>query len=641
MPATIGYAATARTRETISPEMSRHRFGGAVKRLATSVAASWKEGENRRLWRQKYLSAYMGDHCDGAPGDQLKRPVNVFHRAMNLIAGTIASTDPTVEIGPRASNIFRGAANARAFLHTNLLRELKYRHTERLVILDALMDIGIAQVGVAASELATDGQTDVGVAMDPGRPFICRRSPADFIFDAAARTVLDQNYSGHRYRCTTDGLRMLGLDDDEITALPKWIERPGRTDGETERMGMGDDRRMDLAEFVELSDLIDLWIAPGVLSREPLILTLPGDPNNIDQRISEMGSRAFVREPREWAGPQLGPYSYLIFNETPDNHRGTPDAGFFKILADMIAALSAAKIDGDLRARKIVLAGESFDQSDVQALENSRSNSVLRVKDPRDAQSVEMGGAGVQVIESLRTFMSLFDTETSANLLSGANAGTGKSTTAAEVQALQGHLAARINTREQAFYEHADDVVTRLDFYVGNDPLLDTEVVFERMGFKFPVRVTPEMFRDNDGAEWAFQVRRGSFRRLTDEAKGKAVMQFAVGVVPVGIDVAIKAAQAGIRFNLTEFYKMASAGALDSADIEALVDDGGVTAMQNMMLAAQPAAQGGETPLRRPGLPGTASIKGNMNTGSASPNFDAAAGTQATNAVMGGAQGGY
>lgn len=624
MPDKVGYAATA------APEKKTLKTDEVMPRLAAAVEDSYRKWDKARATRRELLRMYAGSHYGEDDGKRVEFPINLMHRAMAVTASSLTASDPVAECQPMTISALRGYSMLLEKHLTYLLKQVNFREIERLVLLDAMTMLGVTKVGLAP----TGGMIEVGdQKIDPGFPYVCRISPDDYILDSSCRHRDERMFEGHRYRTTRDRLRGV-ISDDLIDQLPEWCQRRAAD----EAAGLGGERRGD--EFVQFYDLIDLYIPPGVLGREAFTVTLPGDPVNVGRLMKDGKGLMTVGEMREYEGPQGGPYCVMGFSDVPDNPLPTPWAGFLLPLAKMVNSLGVHIMDADSsQASFVAIQKDSQSAQTIDWLKRVPPNGMIEVEDLTGIQQMTKGGSSEKALASLGMYMELFNKEAgNADMMSGNLTQRGNAdVTATEVATISQHLNARLDSMQQRFYEHSDEVLKKLAWWVQTDPMLNVGVTLRQAGVDIPFTLDATMAGGVNLVDYHIRIRRGSMSRKTDEQRSKELTAYVASVIPVAVQTKMAMAQMGENFDLMAFLKMTANGTIEEEEL-ASVFPGPVTTAPGVAVTMNgPQQQPNNGPgAMRYGIPGTAGQRNGAFTGSSSPNFDTAKNTEKTVSAMGG-----
>ena len=608
-------AVAAKETSMVSPDILVER---ALKRLCEQARESYRGPMARaRKERAECLRIYAGPYAENA----VSHPMNMMHQMATSIVANLTSSDPVPEVTPKRTYALRGFADMLAAHMSERIREMKFRDIERDVLIDALMCFGVFKVGIESAGYSLEY---FGENFDPGRTYICRISPDDFIIDCSARHRDEASFQGHRYRTTMDRLASV-LTPQEMGSIPKWTDRTS-TDMQGENVMLG---RSRTDEFMDFRDLLEMYIPPGVLSRSALVVTLPGDIENLV--MVESGGRCKPVAIREYDGPEGGDYSVLGFNQIPDSVLFAAPMGMMRDLGEMVGELARHNIEADRRHKRIILAEEDGgNDEEVEEIRDSQDCDIVRVRRVGGYNAVEMGGASERANQSLSLNMSYFSRMSGTDLMSGNPLMRGKSgdVTATEVEEVSGRLGVVLDSLERVFYEHTDETFSKFAFYEMKNPQLNVQLALESMGIQIPVVLDADTVSENDLADYNLQIRRGSMRRMPEAEKSKRLTEWAASIPLLGVQLF----QAfGPGFNIKGYLKATSRGLLTPAELEEIFMDPqgsleNMAMMQTLMqINGQQEAAGGagmETPDRAPGIPGSSAMPNSFQTGNRSGNFD-------------------
>lgn len=557
------------------------RFGA----LREAVAESWRlmepmRAESRKLWG--YYEGYAPSPL-GGDGDPI--PYNVFHRSAAALVANLAGGPPVVEVDSVDDPSLDGLADLTARLLTAEMTRTSFDRTAERVLLDSLFGIGTFIVGLAPS----DRSALVGPSWhDPGMRFCDFVSPDDLILDATARRWEERQYHGHVYRARRRDLERSGLfDEDVIRALPRARER---------RAASGE-RGLELSDFI---DLIDLWVAPGVLSDSALFLTIPGGAG------MESGAPADPIRVVEWEGPDGGPYVQESFWPSRDSIIPVPPTRMWSRLCWMANAILVNIMESDSRFKRGLIVGRSMSDDEVHAMMSAGNEFVIR-GDPLQVQRWEYGGASETAHRSFLQYRDLFaDMSLSSALLSATQ--LSNEPTATEVAELSRRLDAVLGALAEKHYKCCDEVVRQWWWWFGSDPLLDETVWIDLGdGLRIDVRVKAESFRAIRDSKARFSVRRGSMRRMSSDQKLQHELQVVGAVLPLAQNIA----RVNPMFDGMAFTTSMLRGRFDPAEIarwwrdpSSAPDTGSIPARDKGMVPMVPSAPATPGPTGSGPMPG-------------------------------------
>lgn len=574
---------------------------------------------NRKRWHTM-LATYAGRHVTKDCPDDMK--VNKFHRAVRSVVANVAFQDPLVEIIPVHTGKLFGLAQILSSHATHRVREIRLRNKARVALLDALMfTTGMFKIGTTSSRNALTVQD---FAYDTAQGYVNRISPRDQLIDTSARDDDQITYLGHRHCAKVWQVESVYPNID-IDTLPR------KRDEDRDIL----DRSWRKRDDDEDIDLIDLWLAPGTIGREAKIVTVAGPPDDIN--LIERGGKAMRQtrfgmengKPiriREYDGHSLGGYELVRLAPIPDTIMGTPPAGFWMDLAQMIGQLADHIFKSELKAKKVLL-GPSGSESDLATLTRSRHLDTLSVNQPPDS-FVERSLAGTTPtsVPTLGLMENEFSQESASDTLSGAGPSSGKNTTATEVEDIRSRLGVMLDDIADQFNDPMDRVIREFVYQdIFTNPGLDTMVTMNIKGVSLDVPFKYSDLESREFLDWNYRVVRGSMRRVTDQQKAA----FLERMISTHIPMVLQLAPMGLN-PIYALQKLAG-GVLTPAEIEAMLP-AGVTPQQQLIAAG---GEGMENlPVRKPGMPGTDAIRNSNQTGANSVSFDRSANTQATMAAI-------
>lgn len=600
-------------------ETNRRRWFNAVQKLAVTAHHSYKSLERKRNDRLTMLKMYAGDIRMGQNTSNPVMPFNVFHNALFAMAAQLTARNPIIELLPKTSDALRGYAEIVSHKMTELLREMDYQETNAMVVFDAMIFSGITRVGLGptfrdSNSVQTEDLQETDEFYDPGEPYAIRISPNDFVIDDQSRTVRDASFIGHQYRATRDTLELL-LSDHDIRQLTSYNEQMAQEKGLVD----GPTTRTDESTFNRKYILTDIYTPPGVLSREGLLLTFPGRlvdlPSILEKR---RGEDMLVREPVVYEGKEGGPYDLMVLDNMPDHPMGTPLASLWVPMAKMIGALSAHLIDAESSVKSIVLAGDAADEEDLNRIRTSKHADVVRVgqatKENTDLWTFK--GAEAHSHQVLALFTDMFNRQSGNTDLLGGNQFAGDKT-AREVDEVSERLNGVLESIDAKVHKHANSVATKLTHLVLSDPSLDEKVVLQTAGVPVSLTLDRDARGDSDFRDYNIQIQMGSMRRRPDRVRSAELERFAANTLPMSIQLAAITQGA---FKVGPFLKLMAKGFLDTAELEAILDDDEL-AIANARLATMFPGSTASPSIAGAGAAGGPSAPGSTNAGSSSPLF--------------------
>lgn len=510
------------------------RMSRAIDRVLDLAMHSWNEERHLRNNRFRYEGMFGGRHRQSAPKTYVERlRINGFHQAITGIEVNTAYGDAIVEITPWNDRKLMGVSRMMSAHVGCGLRRLNFTRMSRRVLHDALFMRGVFRTGRAR---VGGGLEWAEKAMESGEAYIRRVSPGDSVLDVTARDWEEVQIIGHRYSAALPDVQE-EIDDDG-DGLVRTAERFGLTTEDVNALLNRDAVSYD--QPVEMVDLLRLWVAPGLLSREAMVLTLSGDMENLSGggKGDSRGNRKPI-DMREYDGPPMGGYSVMTLSDVSDSVVGTPLGGFIADVYDLRSSMLNHAIECILREKKLLL-GPKGNGTDQAAIRDANNMGVVGLDSTKDDwEEKHFGGvsqeffAGFGLIDQECAKQSGSDQLNARPVASG-----GRNVTATEVQGLQAQLSVKLDAVGEQFYDACDRAMSGYVHYALLDnPDLDETVTISvgspKTGkYNIPVRLTSADLRGYSSLDWNFRIRRGSMRRVSQQEKAAFVERFAMSVIP-------------------------------------------------------------------------------------------------------------
>lgn len=611
-------------------EIVSHRHRRRLRNLSDEIESGYKNMATLRAEHASCIGFYAGPHHPSGKNTD-RRPINTFQRAVAAYMSHLAGADPEAMIMPKVSpdmDILSKVLSARL---TALLHQIKYRRSKQLMTVDALCGWMVGCVGLKLDDYSYDID---GHQVNGTKPCFWRIAPPDYVPDPAASGRHDLRYEGHRYRASLDRIEgMAGLDRSQIDMLPEWREREQGRDSLS--VGMGETGRQNADRDGYWHDLIDVYVKPGYLSREPLIVTLRGNTSHPDFLTARDRERNPIPvRTVEYEGHEDGPYIYQDIHPVPDSVIGTSPAPGWKQLDIMVNMLGRHIVDSESRRKKGIVYGEGEEDTVRQMLE-APDQFALRLN-PQQVAAYEVGGSSSSAWQNLSGFFELFSRQSgNTDQLSGQGPARSGDTTATEVASIEKALTVMLDSMETQMGEFDDEVVRRLAWYDLTDPMLEEVITISNMGVQLPVTLTPEVVREQVIDEYHYKVRLGSMRRK-DKAQIAGERRQAVAVIAAALQME-QLSQGGI--SAKKYFAQSAADLYSQAEIDQWWADPDIRQQAAMMAGAPDAKSkgtgGGPSLSTVGGMQSNVGTLGALQTGNQSPAFDQAALPQQTRQGMG------
>ncbi len=288
-------------------------------RLVEAKNHSWQRLETFRKNRMAALRQFVGSHYGPADfGTASRVPVNFLELAVNIYLRQLAASAPTV-LWTTQRPTLKPQAAAAELMHNHVIKEIRYKQTQRVWILEALFCHGVMKVGLTSQAM----HEAFGPHHDAGQPFADVVFGDDWVHDITAKDYERVNFAGNRYWLTIEEAdRAFELEDDTKTKLS--VAAKGQLSSadmdpsdRSESLSGGADV-MQLDPFLPRIELWDLWI-PHLNQIVTISDSLP------DKAINVMN----------WEGPEIGPYHRIVLEDVPGNVMPLPPVSVMMDLHDL------------------------------------------------------------------------------------------------------------------------------------------------------------------------------------------------------------------------------------------------------------------------------------------------------------------
>ncbi len=354
-------------------EMSNPLNERQRKRLRAAAAYSRQKLEPFRRNNFESLCQYVGSHYgDGGAADRV--PVNLIQLATAIYLRTLAARSPQVMVSSPYRMLKPSAAKLELGMN-HLLREIKFRDTIRMGVLNALYSIGIFKTGICAY-----GKVEIeGVHHDVGQPFCDVVHLDDWVHDCSARTFEEVAYCGNRYRLPKDAVmdNPIYTFDRDVQVTPS--AQSGMENGTAKAESLTQGQESGGETFHEMIELWDYF-----LPQENLIVTLLADNEDA----------APIRVV-DWEGPENGPFHLLSFSDVPNNIMPSPPVNAWRDIHELSNDLFR-KLGRQASRQKTILGVQGGADADGNRIVNASDGDVMRVDSPDKAKEYRFGGIDQQ-----------------------------------------------------------------------------------------------------------------------------------------------------------------------------------------------------------------------------------------------------
>jgi len=571
-------------------------------RLATAARVGW---DRLAWWRDTYTFAceqmagpwYDPKHKIHLHRDRLaheRAAVNLLQTMMVTYLSDLVGSE--FDVASEAKQSGMGAAGELRAMHlAAVLRDIKYARTDMRVVMDALLGgLGIWRIGNATGT----GLVDVnGELIDPGKRFVKRVAPGNLTRDPLSRDPEEDQFVGDRFEVDREiAMELFPESRDLLNQLSRMSQDTQQADPNAPKRVSG-----WLADAEISDDRIELWHLHYWDGRTRLECIIPSLESN-DQ---------FIMAPREYEGPEEGPYEFLGFLERPDRSTPVSPAGWMLDLHLAVAEVSSRLVDDAVNTKRINVTRKGADE-DALAIEEAQHGDTLQLNEPESLKEATYGGMAPQMLVSLDKLMQFANEQGLDFTQAAGRRSQGGSATEASI------VSGNAQKIKQFLYEPLrvcrSNILKRLSWY---------EDVSTPVPTTYPTSVTPgltvDLLYDEQTREGTWQDYSFSLRVVTPASLDENMQMVRTGELMDRIPTWIQAV-AAVGGNVEAAVDLPARvyGAPELRDI--------FPTQQGMLLAQYAAMQGGgpNPPIGARGAPGQEAMGSPMQNNMAQTQSDAA-----------------
>ncbi len=476
-----------------------------MQRLWRAVGESRLELKNPRAERNALLDQIVGSTY---PGDELKLPVpvNMLELQMTIMIAQLAASAPKVLVTSKPLNLKHVAANFEVRMNERI-EEMDYSATHQLVVQDAMLLMGIVNVGLDYYETVEH----MGRSFDMMESFAARIDFDDWVHDVSAKRMDQTAFCGHRYRMPFDAF----MESKEFDESAKTNMKP---DPGHHRHEGGEQRTEDMShenmlagknQFRDYIEIYNLWIP-----HENIIVKVD----------SQTGKKLGVVD---YDGPEGGPYAILTFHDVPNNIIPLSPLGLRKDLHDLVNNVWR-KIEQSARDQKEILVYTAGAEKDTKRILGASHLQAVRVDHLEKMKQVTFNGPSSELQILAQQTMRIFDDHAGGLNALGGMGSLGD--TATESQLISTAASQRVMYMRRRNNEFLRKVMQSMAWYEWTEPVR-TQVLERqsRSGRSFTVRWSPET-REGDFVQYDLQIDPHSMRDQSPEQLAQALIQYVTQV---------------------------------------------------------------------------------------------------------------
>lgn len=379
--------------------------------------------------------------------DNAKRPINLLSQFVLTNLPNLVGAEIRTKCNPRRMGLL-GEAHVRGLMIDHVIDHIDLARTHRLIVMDALLGgLGIYKCGVTESGRRMEFNSEL---FDPGQFYAARVDLDDFSRDPQSRDPLEDSFRACRYRQSKQYLLSSGMFTEEQVDSFVPITRGGTMKGQTEFLS-GDSNW----NLYNIHDLVEFWHV------------VMYDGNTVLEgvmRSPDVGGY-WVVEPKEYQGPERGPYELLSLIDMPNNAQPVSPAMQIMDLHRAMAAVGVKVTNSILRrTRRIAVPDEDVG---TQILEGG-DDEVIITRDANGVKAIDVGGIMSDLVGGTEWLQNEVNNAT-ANIQQ--QSGTeGGADTATESTYLQNNAQRRLADMRDRCNEALRRVVRHCAWWIDNDP---------------------------------------------------------------------------------------------------------------------------------------------------------------------------
>lgn len=436
------------------PPVKEHLSEEERTRLLKAVASSEKKLRPHLAHRFKRLQQIVG-HRYGENGAEAPVTIPLLPMAVSIYMRQLVSAAPQVVVSTDHGQLKQSATDLQLAINHVLKHEINTVETVKNIVLDALLCIGIAKVGINTS---ASSEADEGFRHDPGQVFFDHVLPDDFVVDMEAKRWEQIDFCGDRYSLPKESvLENPDFDPEAVKLLKERFERkssPASEDREykSERLSHGGEAHGETCEFIERVELLDLW-----LPAHGIIVTLaPDDPTIPPLRVVE------------WDGPEQGPYHFLMFTPIPGNLMPLAPAALWENIHERTNILFN-KVLRQADRQKNLLGVSGGAVEDAQRITEAPDGEAIGLSTPENVKEFSAGGYNQDNFALVVQLKQLFSwCGGNLDALGGLSA---SSDTVGQDKLLVANSSQQVKEMQDTTYRFMKQVVESLGHYLWNDPV--------------------------------------------------------------------------------------------------------------------------------------------------------------------------
>lgn len=503
-------------------------------RLVSAKTESWKRLQKFRENRMNALRQFVGSHYGPADfGTASRVPVNFLELAVNIYLRQLAASAPTI-LWTTERPTLRPQAAAAELMHNHVIKEIHFKQTLKVWVLESLFGHGVLKVGLTQAAL----HEAFGPHHDAGQPFADIVFGDDWVHDITAKSYEQVNFAGNRYWLTVDETdRAFGLSNDQIIKLSamgrgSFSSSDLDPSDRSESLSGGADV-VSLDPFMERIELWDLWL-PHTNEIVTMSDAIPDEPLHVVN----------------WEGPEIGPYHRIVLEDVPGNVMPLPPVSVMMDLHEL-ANILWNKMGNQSQRQKHNFAYSGAAASDADRYKRAMDGEFIKMDNPELIKELATPGPDPRLLAFFLQSKDMF-----AWLLGNLDTLGGLSPqaeTLGQERLLSAGASRRLDDMRDRITDTVQTVQESIGDYIWNDPDLD-KFFTKRIGgpglsgVDATIRFNSEM-KEGDLIDFNIGILLNSMQELTPSERLQTVQNF---VERFYIPLASLFEQQGITLDLKE-----------------------------------------------------------------------------------------
>lgn len=422
-----------------------------LKKIRDAIRENTEVLDPFRIVRQTRLKELVGNNYRGGNAVRdTSMPLMAY--AVYIYSYQLAAQEPQVLLVGKGDDPERESDLLTFELGmNNRLKRIKWGRTNRTLVVDAMMMLGILKTGLtSAGTVMIDGQE-----VEVMKTYSGTIDFDDYFFDTRARKIAERRFCGDRYRVGLEWAKANPSFDEAGRALLTAMENnvTEARDRDSHELAEGGDRHED--SYGDLTEICDIW-----LRDEGLLVTL--DPEGTGPALNIV----------EYEDPE-GPYLELSFQEVPANMMPLAPTAMWTD-AHELANDMMNKAARQARRQKTVGAYQGGTEDDAKRITEAPDGHTVHVTSGQEIKELKYGGADERTFAMALQAKQFFNTFAgNPEMLGGAGP---SSDTVGQDRMIGAAASRRIDYMNQRVEEVAREAVLKMARYEWGDPLVNMSV---------------------------------------------------------------------------------------------------------------------------------------------------------------------